>query len=208
MEPRIKSRYCYNRKNLGRKKIKILNFITPPNNDKSGNFISRQKFVLSSMKGIEGNQVLDVGQPNRFGKELGEIYGVDIVNTRGDLDTAFVINSVTENFMVVWIFEVIEHLKNPDLFLRKIKTVCAPNARIFVTYPYHRLRKYWNNNHFHEMDLNRFVTLINGAGYKIVDYKHMVVRSSLCNCFKGFRPIVRYLFGACHNYYFELRRIN
>jgi len=111
--------------------------------------------------------VLDVGEPNEFGCQLANILRIDIYNTEGDLDSVDCF-PVKINFKTIWIFEVIEHLKNPDLFLTELSSLCSKDTRIFLSYPYRPFVFLWNENHYHEIEPNRFRELIESAGYEII----------------------------------------
>ena len=169
---------------------------------------ARRMEIISRFMGCYGLPVLDVGEKNGFGAALAsEAIGDGYpINTSGDLD-AFWIPSAPKlrTYPTVWIFEVIEHLMNPLLFMLRLRNYCDNRTRIFITYPRHSVSLFWAPNHFHEMDKFRFRHLVESAGYEIVKHKKKILYRKWSSYFKGLRPLCRlFLFPNHHNYY-ELR---
>jgi len=151
----------------------------------------RLKNTLELMGDIKG-PVLDVGASNPFGNQLADMLKIKIRNTEWDLDTTYWYSGGL--FNTIWIFEVIEHLKNPDLFLRKLGYHCVKNTRIFLSYPYRPFVPLWNENHFHEIEPNRFRELIESAGYEIVQ------------CIRKWQSVKKKFIRIPYtHYYYELR---
>jgi 2-polyprenyl-3-methyl-5-hydroxy-6-metoxy-1,4-benzoquinol methylase len=63
-------------------------------------------------------------------------------------------------FDVVVSFQVIEHLPDPDMFLSELKRVIKTGGLIIISTPNVRKQKFDNPFHLNEMDLNRFVSLL------------------------------------------------
>ena len=88
-------------------------------------------------------------------------------------------------------FQVIEHLLNPLLFLSECRNFLTDDGILYVSYPAHLTKMYWNSGHFHEYDRSRFLYLIKEAGFKVVKYQKRFMWSSLNNPLKW----------CWHNYY-------
>lgn len=164
----------------------------------------RMKNIIDFM-GSPKEPVLDIGPRNRFGVELSEKLGLLIVNTDGDLDTLQWKPEKDISFDTVWIFEMIEHLKNPDLFLRMLKRNIHGNTKIYLMYPNRTFRMFWSHNHWHEIDPIRFRLLVEEAGYKIIRHKHKILHRKWTFYLSGIRPILRFIFAPYHHHYYELR---
>ena len=139
---------------------------------------------------------LDVGEPNEFSCQLANILKIKTHNTGGDLDKTWTCWCADEYliYKTIWIFEVIEHLKNPDLFLRRFKDYCSKDTRIFLTYPYRPFVFLWNENHYHEIEPNRFRKLVENAGYEIVQ------------CIRKWQSVKnKFVRVPYTHYYYELR---
>jgi len=164
----------------------------------------RFEYLVKFMKNpIE--PILDIGSQNDFGLKVAQHYGISICNTDGDLDYPDWIPLGDDYYNAVWIFEVIEHLMNPALFLKELKDIIDLNTKIYVTYPFRSVVSYWSDTHFNEMDEKRFRTLVESCGYEIVRHeKHRLYRK--WNFYlRGIRPLIRLFFVPyCQNYY-ELR---
>ena len=99
-------------------------------------------------------------------------------------------------FDAIFIFEVLEHLINPLLFLESLKNYITKDTLVFISYPEHFIKQFWSNNHFNEYDKKRFEYLINEAGYKIIKHKSILwLWCKFRNYFTGIRPILRLVTG-------------
>jgi len=114
--------------------------------------------------------ILDIAGPNAAGDYISSYFNHDLYNTEGNLDTPDW-TCPDKKYKYVYCFEVLEHLLNPLLFLTELKKKVQPDTRIFVTVPYHFLRKHWGMNHWHEMDLMRLHYLFDLAGLKIIRFE-------------------------------------
>ena len=184
-----------------------LNYKLDPQIQKKYDVI-RFNILNKFMDSIE-QPVLDLGEPNFFGRKLKNHFGFkEIYNTSGNLDLWDEIESVKINpikFKTIWFFELIEHLKNPDLVLRKLKFYSDKKTRLFITYPYRYFRIFWSPTHYHEMDRLRFKNLVEDAGFIIVKEYHKILWREWNYYLKGIRPILRLLFGWYFHNYYELR---
>jgi hypothetical protein len=151
--------------------------------------------------------VLDIGPVNGFSRELGERFGVQIVNTDGDFDYSDwrpLRPAPPGGFGAVFAFEVIEHMMNPLLFLTRLREHCGPRTRVFVTYPL-RPRMFWSDFHWHEIDRRRFRFLLEQAGYEPVRYREVGVRREWSFYFTGLRPFLRLTVGRIKLQMHELK---
>lgn len=147
-------------------------------------------------KGIDlkNNVVLDIAGPSVLGKEVckDSIY----LCTNGDLDTLeWKVEKPEVDIVLMW--EVIEHLLNPLLFLIKLKEQCKFKYMV-VTFPT-RPSWLWTNLHFHEMRLDRFEYLCKRAGYEIVAVKRDKIPTHYSSMFKGIRPFIRFFYNPHYN---------
>lgn len=180
-----------------------LDFKIPP---RSFPYEDKKRFrrAIDFMGQIKG-PVLDCGPENFFGEWLADFYQIEKYNTEGDLDVSWTVPGLDEPIKTVFIFDLIEHLKNPDYFLRILTNYLSKDTRIFVIHPYRYLHCFWSYNHYHEIDKPRFKKLVVEAGYDIVRHKDTLFFDKWTFYISGFRPILRLLFGRCHYYYWELR---
>ena len=157
--------------------------------------------TISFIKEIEGT-VLDIGYPNPVGNFIAKWFNVKKENTFFDLDFP---NFTKKKYDNIWIFEVIEHLMNPLLFLIELKKVCTKETRIFLTYPI-RPRFFWAKTHFHEYDRQRFRYMLNEAEYKIIRYQQKIHwRPDWWFYLSGIRPFLRLTIGCCKQQFYELK---
>lgn len=151
--------------------------------------------------------ILDIGPDNEFGQELVSALRFSYDFTVGDLDLVegwYPALGRGLRYDTILCFEVIEHLKNPDLFLRELKYVCTSDATVFVSFPTHRNSKYWSPTHFNEYDDTRAKELFEGAGYEIVRHESYIIPPSV----NGIRPILRLpksLLYLARQHLYELR---
>ena len=160
--------------------------------------------------------VLDIGEKNLPDKIIASHFDHVLINTQGNLDeTGW--NKDLPKFKYIYCFEVMEHLLNPLLFLEEVKKVMQPDSKLFISVPFHTHRRYWNNSHWHEMDIERLNYLFDVAGLKVLrfdkrySYKTVSIGKSVellsgkrkfqgvWAHFKKIKPIIR-----TTHYYFEL----
>ena len=149
--------------------------------------------------------VLDIGSQNNFGLKVAKYYNISICNTDGDLDYTDWMPLGGDYYKTVWIFEVIEHLMNPALFLKELKDIIDLNTQIYVTYPFRSVVSYWSDTHFNEMDEKRFRTLVESCGYEIVRYEKNRFYRKWNFYLRGIRPLIRLLFVPYFENYYELK---
>jgi hypothetical protein len=144
---------------------------------------------------IASGSFLDVAGPSILGEKMAGHYRARYYHTNGDLDTV----KWTPEFItvdVVLMMEVLEHLLNPLLFLRKLKERATFTSMV-VTFP-SRPSWLWTPIHFHEMRRDRFEYLCKLAGYEIIAWKTGRVPEKWYNKFRGIRPFFRYFVN--HHY--------
>jgi hypothetical protein len=131
--------------------------------------------------------VLDLGPGNAFGRKFTGRHGMAYEHTwEENLDDG--LPPVMTDYSTVLAFELLEHLKNPDLLLRDLTEYLDPDALVYVSYPTHLCNWFWSPTHFHEFDKKRFQELVEGAGYAIVDHHSYFIWPSI----KGIRPLLRF----------------
>jgi hypothetical protein len=143
------------------------------------------KFFDGKLK--PGMKILDIGERNPLTARLEEWCGVNIDNTKEDLDCTL---SLVGNYDIIICSHVIEHLFNPLLFLWHTKVVMNEDARLYIITP---IKPYWITParcHFHEMNDSNFKKLVSRAGLKIIDWQEYSVpipfRFSLRNWLRRF----------------------
>ncbi len=138
---------------------------------------------------------LDCGDRTTFTDILDSvIFAVDkIDNTTHDLNFCdFKDNPIYTNILI---FEVIEHLMNPLLFLKslRISFMKDDDSTRYLSTPIKRPK--WMRNkehHFHEFNYNELCYLIDQAGFKIIDEKRINI-TRWWYMFTGIRPLLRVL---------------
>lgn len=152
------------------------------------------------------NPILDIGEPNFFGEELSNTLNIKTHNTIGDFDfDSWTIDAPPQKYSTVWLFEVIEHLKNPDYFLRNLKKHLNKDCVIYVTYPYRIDVRFWSDIHACEFDPQRFIKLVEEAGYTIEKYEEKIIHRNWKFYFRGIRPLLRLFFYKYRHQYYKLR---
>ena len=190
---------------LKKKQIDLL--YVPPFNKKNHN--KKKKEVIRFMNLVDKNgyikvntPILDIGPENYFDSSLTEFTKVRSFNTVGNLDRNWYVSGCTkEVFKTVCMFDIIEHLKNPDTFLCNLKSYIDKETDIYITFPFRWNSKYWSHNHWHEMEPKRFKILIEDAGYHIVDSKTIVWWYALL----GIRPFLKYFYARHHYCLYHIR---
>jgi len=151
--------------------------------------------------------VLIIGGPNRFDALICYYQSIKKYSfTQGDLnwEWGYKTKDISNIYKTAFCFDVIEHLFNPGMFLDELKKPITPDADIYITFPYRHNVKYWSNTHFQEYDRDRFKTLIEMCGYKIVKEQHVILHRPW-QFYLGFRPLMRLLFNKYHYNLYLLR---
>ncbi len=155
--------------------------------------------------GIKG-KCLDCGDFSELTFAIALNFIVKIKNTIHNLDEG---NHSTWGryefgFDNIFIFEVIEHLLNPLVFLDWVEQSLKNDGNVFLSTPINRPK--WMRNkelHFHEFNYNELCYLIDESGFKIVDEKR--INCTTWKMITGFRPLLRF-FGIDKNILLRLRR--
>ena len=79
----------------------------------------------------------------------------------------------------MFLFDIIETLKDPEYFLTDCRDSCDENTRIFITCPCRTIMSFWSYNHWHEIDPLRFKHLVEGCGFKIVQHKDKIILKTI-----------------------------
>jgi SAM-dependent methyltransferase len=161
----------------------------------------RMKVVKSFIgRDLKGLKTLDIGDSNRFSRELG-IQD----NTTGDLNRGVIAPS--KDYDVVTFFEVIEHLMAPLKVLEDIRDLLKPGGVCYVATPvptplYHLLM---SEKHLTEYKRDRLEVMFRYAGFEVVKYRRFVLWDWWF-MFTGFRPFLRTTLHR--NQIWELRKPN
>lgn len=133
--------------------------------------LARYKFASAFAKG----RVLDVPCGSGYGTKLLSEYADSIVGTdihegaighareffSGDNIQFEVADAqalpFTEPFDTIVSFEGIEHLKNPDIFLKKLQSLLAPDGRLIISTP---RKPHGSPYHFVEFSLEEYVKIL------------------------------------------------
>ncbi len=92
-----------------------------------------------------------------------------------------------------FVFEVIEHLLNPLVFMTYLKNNVSKKGYVYLSTPIFRPKFMRNKEcHFHEFNYNELCHLIDVAGFKIVNEK-IINQTRWYYAFTGFRPLLRVL---------------
>jgi len=145
---------------------------------------------------------LDCGGKSDMTYMLAKQFKIPIGITKHDLDSIYHDTGFYDN---IFIFEVIEHLLNPLLFMIWVDTNLAKNGSVYLSTPI--LRPKWMRNkelHFHEFNYNELMYLIDKAGFKIVDEK-IINPTRWYFAFTGIRPFLRVL-GFDRNILLRLKK--
>lgn len=126
-------------------------------------------------------KVLDIGPPSFVSKSLG------ITNHTLDSDFNQAVLPNTIHCDAITVFEVLEHVMNPALFLKNIKAWSC-GARIYLSTPLcPPLSRYVWEGHFTEYRLEALLTLFDYVGLRVIRYE--VFRSlPISHAFTGIRP--------------------
>ena len=131
------------------------------------------EIIVEFFKDKLTGKILDIGEKNPLTVKLERKYGVEIDNTREDLDCTLSLH--LGGYDTIICSHVIEHLFNPLLFLWHTKRILNEGGRIYIIAP---VKPYWITParcHFHEMDDERMKALLSRAGLKIVDWQRYSV---------------------------------
>jgi len=155
---------------------------------------------------VIGSSVLDLGGENVFGYKMAVELDLDYYTTHGDLNgTTWYTdgNCVYDN---IFCFEVIEHLMNPALCLKRLSYHCDDKTLIFITYPTNPLWL-WGDRHFNEYTRNRFFTMVMECGYRIIDDDWDRAFRDWWTPLTGIRPMIRQwcrLFGFSRDNFYVI----
>ena len=160
--------------------------------EKTKAFILEYALWLRPVLGESLQPVLDIGEANPFGERLAKELEYKYHWTEGDLNhvgwSAYGERYDPRSsplFKTVLCLEVLEHLKNPDLFLGRLHRYLDDDALIVISFPRHLHPVFWSRTHFHEFDENRITLLLEEAGYEIILYKSSVNWPDFKVFFKG-----------------------
>lgn len=185
--------------------------------------------VSLSMRVLKVAPTLDIGPSNAFGKKIADHFGFPYNHTVGDLDfddwCTTKDNIYVKDYKNVMCFEILEHLKNPAYFLKKLKREYLQiGSKMFVSLPRHSHPHFWGNTHFHEFDDKRTNNLFLEAGFEIESKDWYIHWPKFSQFFRGkklnirgfefwipgIRPMLRlftgyWLLGTTIRYFYILR---
>jgi SAM-dependent methyltransferase len=138
--------------------------------------------------------VLDIGQSG-FSEEMRELLGVEIRNTRHDLD----VGTIEGQWGSILCFEVLEHLGNPLHLLLQMRGALAPGGFIWLSTPLiarWRPDSFRAGNHVFEFSRPQLEFLLHRGGLRIAEeytFRYKPVAAYL----RGLRPLVRLFSDRC-----------
>lgn len=145
------------------------------------------EFIDLPLKG----PIADCGESNPLRNMIMDKYGFYIFGLLGDFDKQ-VAWDIPVNFETIFIFEVIEHLYNPLLFLREVRRILGRNGVIYLSTPYQRPQFLKAVHHYHEIPTDRLMWLFDEAELKIVKEGRATIAGDWYNHLGGIRPVLRY----------------
>lgn len=151
-----------------------------------------------------GGTVLCMGGNSLFDDVIVNHFKLEKFVTVGDLDFGVKANGRIDRLDAVFCFEVIEHLMNPLFAMNSLREYCDKNTKVFLSYPI-RQHLFWWEGHFHEMDRDRFLTVIESAGFEVVRYERHIVWDHPLFYLSGIRPFLRLTIGRRRGQFYELR---
>ena len=136
---------------------------------------------------ISGLKTLDVGGYNKFGELLGTTH-----NTL-PYDHNFRIEAPSDDYDIIFNFEIIEHLMNPLFMMIELRELLKPDGRMYISTPRPFFGFLQGPEHFTEYKPHRFERMMKFAGWKIVKRKKFGLwdRDFF---YWGIRPFFRVLF--------------
>ncbi len=144
--------------------------------------------------------ILDLGVPNPFSKIMID-NGYTVLNTIGeDIDVDQTALKI-EEYDVVTAFEIFEHLLNPYIVLKEIKSkklLISIPLRLWFSPAYRSKIDMWDR-HYHEFEDWQLDWLLEKTGWKIIDrekFTHPVKKI-------GFRPLLRFFTPRYYMVYAE-----
>lgn len=95
-------------------------------------------------------------------------------------------------YTTILCFEVLEHLQNPLLFMKKLSECLDHDGTIYLSMP-GRIRFMWSKHHFFEMDKQHFNKwILKPLDLRILRSKKVRIKSKITiKSFIGIRPIIR-----------------
>ena len=149
----------------------------------------RWKKILSFVDKFHANFGLDIGDWTPFTDQLEAHYDCPFANTTIDLDEEV----LTGEYDVVTALEVIEHLFNPLHLLKEISGVLKEGGKLYLSTPKGKPHFLWSKDHFHEMNEQSLMSLINRAGFKMIRKDEIRIQP-LSFYFSGIRPLFRLIY--------------
>jgi hypothetical protein len=132
--------------------------------------------------------------------------GARLIGTNGNYDTIYWEPVLWRaDFKKVFCFEVLEHLMNPLLFLRRLWQFVDEDSDIYISFPSGRPQFLWDHHHFNEFDHSRAKEMFWIAGYKIVRTERTpILWNTPLSYLKGIRPFLRLFFPLrCRLYHLK-----
>jgi len=135
--------------------------------------IERRRWLVDFFFDRLYGQVLNIGDENPLCDDLVKAYNLEIEYTYGDdLDVDWIGDN--EYFDIVLYLDVMEHQFNPLFTMMEVKKVLKKNGTAYIGLP-RRPHFLWSDEHFHEIDEQRFKFLMDRAGFYVVgewEYKY------------------------------------
>ncbi len=162
--------------------------VSPHENNGRDRIGKMWEFIRKQTFSNEPDDFLDIGPLNKAGREIAFRLGMNYKCTgREDLDHPYD-PSLDKSLKIITCLEVIEHLMNPLVCLRKIHERLDSKGVLFISYP--RGPSFLLPEiHFNEPREDAFYTLITAAGFEIIDHASYRVWDNFKSYFTGFRPM-------------------
>ena len=149
----------------------------------------RWEKTLSFVDKFHADFGLDIGDRTPLTDQLEAHYNCPFSNTTIDLDE----EGLTGEYDVVTAMEVIEHLFNPLHLLKEISGVLKEGGKLYLSTPKAKPHFLWSKDHFHEMNEQSLMSLINRAGFKMIRKDEIRIQP-LSFYFSGIRPLFRLIY--------------
>lgn len=194
----------------------------------------RRDKIFPLLKDLTDKKILEVGcatgyMGEKLRKQGNYVVGLDISKkdvqkAKKVLDQVFVIDLESErlpnmgtNFDLILVAEVVEHLFEPELVIKKLMTVLKPNGQILISTPnflhlYNRYKMLCgkfeyveetviNKSHVHFFTYPTLKKSLNSLGLKIIKENHVIFPRTLASIWRKWPELFAYqMVVLCERY--------